>query len=253
VASTEVVSTTSRDAFAGKTVLITGANGGLGIQLVDALVAAGVGRILAASRSPVSWPQAAVSGILLDVCNEQQIDAVATAHMRDVDVLINNAGLNHNSRFLNVDAENARREMEVNYFGTLQMIKALAPAMRDRGSGTIVNIISSGAYATFPNMGSYCASKAALHVLTQSVRAELGYYGVRVVAAYPPAVDTRMSTHVPAEHKMSPERVAVELLAGLRDEREDIHIGMAADFYERVRREPKVVEAMLKARVAPRD
>jgi short-subunit dehydrogenase len=125
--------------------------------------------------------------------------------------------------------------------------------MRDRGSGTIVNIISSGAYATFPNMGSYCASKAALHVLTQSVRAELGYYGVRVVAAYPPAVDTRMSTHVPAEHKMSPERVAVELLAGLRDEREDIHIGMAADFYERVRREPKVVEAMLKARVAPRD
>lgn len=123
MASTEVVSTTSRDAFAGKTVLITGANGGLGIQLVDALVAAGAGRILAASRSPVSWPQAAVSGILLDVCNEQQIDAVATAHMRDVDVLINNAGLNHNSRFLNVDAENARREMEVNYFGTLEMIK----------------------------------------------------------------------------------------------------------------------------------
>jgi NAD(P)-dependent dehydrogenase (short-subunit alcohol dehydrogenase family) len=148
------VSTTSRDAFAGKTVLITGANGGLGIQLVDALVAAGAGGILAASRSPVSWPQAAVSGILLDVCNEQQIDAVATAHMRDVDVLINNAGLNHNSRFLNVDTEGARREMEVNYFGTLRMIRAFAPAMRNRGSGTIVNIISSGAYATFPNMGS---------------------------------------------------------------------------------------------------
>jgi short-subunit dehydrogenase len=90
-------------------------------------------------------------------------------------------------------------------------------------------------------------------MLTQSVRAELGYHGVRVVAVYPPAIDTRMSTQVPAEHKMSPERVAAELLAGLRDEREDIHIGMAADFYERVRREPKAVEAMLKARVAPRD
>jgi NAD(P)-dependent dehydrogenase (short-subunit alcohol dehydrogenase family) len=252
VANTEIVPTIARDAFAGKTILITGANGGLGMQLIEAFVAAGALQILATSRSPVSWSHAAVGGIVLDVCNEQQVDAIAAAHMRDVDILINNAG-NHNSRFLDVDAENARREMEVNYFGTLRMIRAFAPAMRDRGSGMVVNIISSGAYASFPNMGSYCASKAALHLLTQSVRAELGYFGVRVVAAYPPAVDTRMSTHVPAEHKMAPERVAAELLAGLRDGREDIHIGMAVDFYERVRREPKVVEAMLKARVAPQD
>jgi NAD(P)-dependent dehydrogenase (short-subunit alcohol dehydrogenase family) len=253
VANSEVVPTIAREAFAGKTILVTGANGGLGLKLVEAFVGAGAGRILAAARSPVSWPHATVSGIVLDVCNEQQIDAIAAAHMRDVDILINNAGVNHNSRFLDVDAESARREMEVNYFGTLRMIHTFAPAMRDRGSGTIVNIISSGAYASFPNMGSYCASKAALHLLTQSVRAELGYFGVKVVAAYPPAVDTRMSTHVPAEHKMAPERVAAELLAGLRDGREDIHIGMAVDFYERVRREPKVVEAMLKARVAPQD
>jgi NAD(P)-dependent dehydrogenase (short-subunit alcohol dehydrogenase family) len=253
VANTEVAQTIARDALAGKTILVTGANGGLGMQLVEAFVAAGARQILAASRNPVSWSHAVVSGIALDVCDEQQIDAIAAAHMRDVDILINNAGLNHNSRFLNIDAENARREMEVNYFGTLRMIRAFAPAMRDRGSGTIVNIISSGAYASFPNMGSYCASKAGLRLLTQSVRAELGYFGVKVVAAYPPAVDTRMSMHVPAEHKMAPERVAAELLAGLRDEREDIHIGVAADFYERVRREPKVVEAMLKARVAPRD
>jgi NAD(P)-dependent dehydrogenase (short-subunit alcohol dehydrogenase family) len=253
VASTDVLSAISPDAFAGKTILVTGANGGRGMKLVEAFVAAGARQILAASRGAVSWPRAAVSGIVLDVCNEQQIDAIATAHMRDIDILINNAGLNRNSRFLNIDAESARHEMEINYFGTLRMIRAFAPAMRERGSGTIVNIISSGAYASFPNMGSYCASKAALHMLTQSVRAELGYHGVSVVAVYPPAIDTRMSTQVPAEHKMSPERVAEELLAGLRDEREDIHIGMAADFYERVRREPKAVEAMLKARVAPRD
>jgi NAD(P)-dependent dehydrogenase (short-subunit alcohol dehydrogenase family) len=251
--STEISPAISQGEFAGKTILITGANGGLGKKLVEAFVTAGARRILAASRSHVSWPEAAVNGVMLDVSSEQQIEAVAKAHRHDVDILINNAGLNHNSRFLNVDAESARREMEVNYFGTLRMIRAFGPAMRDRRSGAIVNIISSGAYASFPNMGSYCASKAALHMLTQSVRAELGYYGVRVVAVFPPAFDTRMSTHVPADRKMSPERVAAELLAGLREKREDIHIGMAAEFYERVRREPKAVEAMLKAAVVPPD
>lgn len=253
LASTEIASAASQDQFAGKTALITGANGGLGLKLVEAFIAAGARPILAASRSEMSWPDAAVRGIVLDVTNEQQVATVAAAHARDVDILINNAGQNHNSRFLDVDADNARREMEVNYFGTLRMIRAFAPPMRDRGRGTIVNILSSGAYVSFPNMGSYCASKAALHLLTQSVRAELGYYGVEVVAVYPPAFDTRMSTQVPAAHKMSPERVAAEVLAGLREKREDIHVGAAADFYERIRRDPKAVEAMLKARVAPQE
>jgi hypothetical protein len=60
-----------------------------------------------------------------------------------------------------------------------------------------------------------------------------------------------MSSHVPAAQKIAPERVAAELVAALRDGREDVYIGMAADFYDRARREPKAVENMLKARVAP--
>jgi NAD(P)-dependent dehydrogenase (short-subunit alcohol dehydrogenase family) len=241
----------SQDPVAGKTVLITGANGGLGLALVEAVVAAGARRVLPASRGEVSWPHAALSGIVLDVTSDREVAAAAVAHARDVDILINNAGQNHNSRFLAADSDRARHEMEVNYFGTLRMIRAFAPAMRARGQGTIINVISSGAYASFPNMGSYCASKAALHLLTQSVRAELGYHGVEVVAVYPPAFDTRMSAHVPPDHKISPAQVAAAVLTGLRDRHEDIHVGMAADFYERVRREPKAVEAMLKARVAP--
>jgi len=241
----------SQDPLAGKTVLITGANGGLGQALVEAVVAAGARRVLAASRGEVSWPHAAVSGVALDVTSDGDVAAAAVAHSRDVDILINNAGQNHNSRFLGGEGDHARREMEVNYFGALRMIRAFAPAMRARGRGTIINIISSAAYASFPNMGSYSASKAALHLLTQSVRAELGHDGVEVVAVYPPAFDTRMSAHVPPDHKISPARVAAAVIIGLRDRHEDIHIGMAADFYERVRREPKAVEAMLKARVAP--
>jgi NAD(P)-dependent dehydrogenase (short-subunit alcohol dehydrogenase family) len=242
---------TANEAVAGKTVLITGASGGLGRQLVEALVKAGAALVLAASRQAMAWPSPLVRGILLDVTSEDQVQAAAATHARDVDILLNNAGANHNSRFFDDDAEKARREMDVNYFGTLRMIRAFAPAMRERGHGTIVNVLSSGAFASFPNMGSYCASKAALHSLTHAVRAELGYHGVAVIGVYPPAIDTPMSAHVPAENKISPERVADEIVAGLGERREDIHIGMAADLYERARREPKAVEAMLKARVAP--
>jgi short-subunit dehydrogenase len=189
---------------------------------------------------------------MLGVTYKHSVSETAARYAGKIDILINNAGHNHNTCFLDVDdADNAAREMEVNYFGTLRMIRAFAPAMKERGRGAIVNMITVGSHVCFPNMGSYCASKAALHSMTQSVRAELGYFGVDVVGIYPPAVDTVMSSHVPPSQKIAPDEVATALVSALRNGVEETYIGMAADFYERVRREPKAVEAMLKSRVAP--
>ncbi len=238
--------------ISGKIVLITGASGGLGRCIVPALLAAGARRVIAADRSLERWNDAAVEPIVLDITNRNGASDAAMRLADDVDVLINNAGHNHNTRFLEVDdPENALREMQVNYFGTLNMIRAFSPAMRRRGHAVIVNMLTVGSHVCFPNMGSYCASKAALHSMTQSVRAELGFCGVDVVGIYPPAVDTKMSSHVPPAQKISPEDVAAQLVATLCNGDEEIYIGMAADLYERARREPKAVENMLKGRVAP--
>jgi NAD(P)-dependent dehydrogenase (short-subunit alcohol dehydrogenase family) len=237
--------------IAGKTIFITGADGGIGTSLVEAFLAAGARGIFAASRARHVWQHPSVESLVLDITDSRQVAQAAAAYAERTDILINNAGCNHNVRFLEVDENAAAGEMEVNYFGTLRMMRAFAPAMVRRKRGTIVNILSVGSHVSFPNMGSYCASKGALHLLTQSTRAELGFRGVAVVGIYPPAVDTRMSRHVPAANKIPPREVAAAIVSGLREGREDIYIGAAADFYERVRREPKAVEVMLRSRVAP--
>lgn len=251
MAEPATASTKPRWEIAGKTIFITGADGGLGTRLVSAFIAAGSRQIFAGTRSVISWPSPAVQSILLDITDDRQVNDVAVKYAADIDILVNNAGCNHNTKFLDVDVDNAMHEMQVNYFGTLRMVRAFAPAMRRRRHGRIVNVMTIGSQVCFPNMGSYCASKAALHLMTQSIRAELGYHGVDVVGIYPPAIDTPMSAHVPPANKISPEQVAAEIIGGLRNGHEDIYIGMAANLHERVRREPKAVEAMLKVRVAP--
>jgi len=118
--------------------------------------------------------------------------------------------------------------------------------MRRRGNGTIVNIVSIGAQIAFPGMGSYCASKAALHSMTQAIRAELNQSGICVMGVYPPAMDTRMSAHLDGSRKISPQQVAMELISALKHGGpEDVYVGPAAVLHDRLMREPKVVEAEL--------
>ena len=236
----------------GTTILLTGARGGIGRCIVAALLDAGAKRIIAADRQPAAWESPLVEPVALDITDRDQVTALAARLADQVDILINNAGQNRNAPFLQTgDPDDAVQEMQVNYFGTLNMVRAFGSAMRRRGDGVIVNMLTLGSHVCFPNMGSYCASKAALHSMTQSVRAELGYYGVDVIGIYPPAVDTRMSMQVPAAQKMQPEDVAAHVVSALRDGVEDVFIGAAAGLYERARREPKAVETMMKVRVAP--
>lgn len=203
--------------ISNKTVLLTGANGGLGLALIGALLDAGVSRIYAACRDPVvlSVDDPRVVPVALDVTDTLQIARVRR-EFADVDMLINNAGLNRQQRLLDaVESCAAEAEMAVNYFGTLHLSRAYADVLRER-QGAVVNVLSILARVALPAMGSLCASKAAALRLTESLRAELASAQVQVMAVLPGVIDTAMSRDFPGP-KASPRVIAQAIVDGLRE------------------------------------
>ncbi|BCR04891.1 oxidoreductase [Desulfuromonas versatilis] len=211
----------------GKVVLVTGANGGIGQALVRALLARGATKIYAAARTTKAACCAAgqddnkVVAVKLDITRASEVEAAAK-QCTDVDILINNAGVNRCVSLLSpAGMEAAREEMEVNFFGTLAMCQAFAPVLESRGGGAIVNICSIIGLVNMPLNGTYCASKAAAHSLLQGLRGELAARQVRVFAVYPGPVETRMTSgqKIP---KTSPAQLANAILTGLENGDEDI-------------------------------
>ncbi|WP_219824763.1 MULTISPECIES: SDR family NAD(P)-dependent oxidoreductase [Pseudomonas] len=197
----------------GKEVLITGANGGLGLALIEAFLAAGARRVYAACRNPerLLFDHPQVEAVSLDVTQPQQVAQVAGRI--GIDILVNNAGVNRQQRLLGTDEpEAADQEMAVNYFATLAMMRAFAPTLIER-AGAMVNVLSILARVALPAMGSLCASKAAALRLTEAARAELAGR-VHVMAVLPGVIDTAMS-HGVAGAKASPREVAEAIVTGL--------------------------------------
>lgn len=232
--------------IAGKTVLITGANGGIGQALVDAFRRAEAGRIVAAVRNPATAPEG-TEAITVDVTDLGSVAALAQS-CDAIDILINNAGANFNAPLLEPDDPDwARTEMDVNYFGMLQMARAFAPQMKARKQGVIVNMLTIVSHVNLPLMGTYAASKAACLSLTQGIRAELMPWGVRVVGMFPGAVDTDMSSDFPPP-KIAPRAVSNAVVAAITNGVEDAYVGsMAEDLHARLREDPKAVERDLAA------
>ena len=224
------------------TAFVTGANRGIGKAYVQALIKRGAKKVYAAMRDVESFKNSSsecldkykdvIELVSLDITNDKQISS-AVAKAGDVDLLINNAGIAHFAGLIageNLDA--ARQEMEVNYFGTLSMIRAFAPVLEKNGGGAIVNVLSVASLANFPVLGSYSASKAALYSLTQGVRAELAQQGTHVLGVYPGPIDTDMAKDFPME-KSSPEETAIGTLHAIEDAQEDIFIDVFAQQFQK--------------------
>ncbi|MFK7855298.1 MAG: SDR family oxidoreductase [Granulosicoccus sp.] len=233
----------------GATVLVTGANRGIGKATVDTLVKRGAKKVYAAARDidSIKSSSAVVEAVALDITDADAVKRVAST-LTDVDLLINNAGVNRMSAFAaSEDLGAAREEMEVNYFGTMAMCKAFAPVLKANGGGAIVNLLSILARVNLPLMGSLCASKAAGLSMVQGLRAELATQHTAVVAVMPGAVDTDMSKDFPPP-KMPAEEVAVALLDGLEQGLEEIYPGeMASGMNQGLSSDPKAVEKELSA------
>jgi NAD(P)-dependent dehydrogenase (short-subunit alcohol dehydrogenase family) len=182
--------------------------------------------------------------IQMDVTSDDDV-AKAAGMATDVTLLINNAGINHNTAFmLAPDMAMARKEIEANYLAPLRVTRAFAPALI-ANKGAVLNLLTILARVNLPFMGSYCASKAAALSLTQGLRGELVPKGVRVVAAMPGAVDTRM-TAVLTIPKMTPADAAAEILNGFEAGEEEIYVGdMARGLAQGLAHDPKAVERQL--------
>ena len=212
---------------AGARVLLTGANGGIGRAFVDELLQRGAAKVYLGVRTVNghSFPDdPRLEVIQLDVADTASILAAAKK-ASDVNVLINNAGF---AAFTGgvaapgIDA--ARREMDVNYFGPLQLTRALKNSPVFSAAGAIVNVISFLALATLPAGGTYSASKSAALALTRTFRAELKAKGTRVIAVLPVQVDTPMGAALP-EPKVKPAEVAAEALDALETGLEEVFPG----------------------------
>ncbi len=209
--------------------LVTGANRGVGEAFVQALLDRGAARVYAAMRSTGGYeaPDGRVQPVALDVTDHAAV-AAAAANCGDVTLLVNNAGVNHNQP-ISADAAqgNARDEMEVNYFGTMEMCRQFGPVLGANGGGAIVNMLSILARVNLPMIGTYCASKAATLSLTQGVRAQLAAQGTLVVAVMPAAINTRMGDMNPPPLE-EPGDVASAALDAVEAGEEDIYPGVVA-------------------------
>jgi NAD(P)-dependent dehydrogenase (short-subunit alcohol dehydrogenase family) len=232
----------------GKVVMVTGANGGIGQALVKAFLAEGAGKVYAAARDESTVAPLVQAGggrvvpLQLDILNVGRIAHLA-GECADVEILVNNAGINR-GLWLTAPAgvEAVREEMEVNFFGTLAMCRAFAPVMAHRGSGVIANVCSILGLVNMPVNGTYCVSKAAGHSLLQGLRGELSPKNVRVVGIYPGPVDTRLTAGLEIP-KASPNDVATAILEGLATGAEDIFPDeMSRQAHAMMLQDPKLAE-----------
>lgn len=232
----------------GCVAFVSGANRGLGACFVEKLLEQGAHKVYAGVRDigVLGSSDSRVVPIELDITRPNEV-ASAAARAGDATLLINNAGLNRIAPALAVhDLGAARAEMEVNYFGTLNMIREFSPSLKFN-RGAIVNVLSILARVALPSMTSLCASKAAALRMTEGVRAELAPHDVRVLSVLPGAIDTDMSRHMPAP-KLSATEVVEAVFLALSEKADEVYVGaMAQQIAAGLAMDRRAVQASLAA------
>lgn len=225
------MSTSIQDSIA----LVTGANRGIGRSIVEALLARGAAKVYAGARNPDSLAElVAAHGdrivpVTLDVTDPAQVSAAATT-AADATLIINNAGVIVSWDLFGDDIEGARQEFEVNYWGTLQMIRAFVPSLKTHGGGTFVNLSSIAGLTNFPALPTYSDSKAAVHSLTVGARLLLSQANINFVGVYPGPVDTDMAKDIDMPKATSAD-VATKILDGVESGADEVFPDAMAEGY----------------------
>jgi NADP-dependent 3-hydroxy acid dehydrogenase YdfG len=222
-----------------RTVLITGADGGIGTALLAEFIKRNVKKVYATGLSmdklevlAVQYPGKVVP-LLLDVTDEMAVKHIV-GKCSDLDLLVNNAGVELKSSFIGENAaKKALFEMKVNYIGVLSLINELLPCLKKNAPSAIVNILSVGSNAVVKRLATYCASKTATHLVTEVIREELAADNISVTGVSPGYVDTAMSSDINYE-KASPDALAKRICDGIENDEQNIFPdNMANAFYKK--------------------
>jgi 3-hydroxy acid dehydrogenase / malonic semialdehyde reductase len=190
----------------GKTVLITGASSGIGRSTAIAFAREGC-RLLVCARglaalvellpSLTSAGAPAVHAFQLDVQNRGEVEAAIAnlpAEWKEIDVLVNNAGLSRGlTKLYEDDPQNWDEMIDTNVKGLLYVTRSVVPGMVARGRGHVINLGSTAAYTTYANGAVYCASKAAEKSISEGLKIDLMGTPVRVTSVDAGMVETNFS------------------------------------------------------------
>ena len=218
-----------------KVIIVTGGTSGIGRALVDKLAANNFLIVLGRNQDRLSDLEQAYPNITTYLCNLESADEVETTadqiikqHPR-VDVLINNAAIQHTPAFLDDDFrfETIAQEVNTNFLSICLLIYGLLPnLLHDEQRALILNVNSALGIAPKTTSAIYCASKGALNILSWSLRYQFESTNIKVLQAMLPLVDTQMTTGR-GQGKLTTAQAATALIDGMEKEIEEHYIGKA--------------------------
>lgn len=223
----------------GRTALVTGGTGGIGLALTCLLLRRGAGRVLIVGRDPARPAEVeaglgpSVAILRADLSDPADVDRLLAEIPRlapDLSLLVNNAGSQRLTDFSSGDPLELlpalRTEIAANFEAVVALSVGLLPLLARQPSAAILNVTSGLALAPKKSSPVYCATKAGVRSFTRALRyqCEDGLPHVRIVEALPPLVDTAM-TRGRGRGKMSPEACAAEIVAGLEAGKAEIYVG----------------------------
>jgi NAD(P)-dependent dehydrogenase (short-subunit alcohol dehydrogenase family) len=196
------------------TVLVTGANRGIGLAFAKAAIARGARKVYAAARQPDSITLPGATPLRLDVTDPADV-AEAARVASDITLVINNAGIAVPGSFNAPDAEALlRRHFETNVFGLLRVSQAFAPVLAQNGGGALLNVASIASWINGPLLANYAVSKAAVWSLSNALRNDLRSQGTQVLTLHMGFVDTDLTRGIDAP-KATPDDIVARALDAL--------------------------------------
>lgn len=196
------------------TVLITGANRGIGLAFAKAFLARGAHKVYAGARDPSKISLTGVTPIKLDVISIADVNAAAQL-AQDVNIVVNNAGIAQLGSFMVEDAEAIlRSHFETNVLGVLRMSQAFAPVLARNGGGALLNVASVASWISGPLVANYAVSKSALWSLSNGLRNDLRGQGTQVLTLHMGFVDTDLTKGLEMP-KETPEAIVDRALQAL--------------------------------------